>query len=240
MPEHHRREPDTMHPTCTICTHPLRPDTAHRTTCTRCEHRIRAHLRELPLHQPLLRALLRPDASPRTGTIHGGRAHAPLPVRADVISLIGPAPRGTVRDHTDDQAGPRPLLATLRAWTDVIVEERDVDGPPPGAGLPDLVRWLSAHLPYALQQPWAAALHDELRNAVHRCRNITRTEPRRRSLPAPCPGCLAFGLVEEDWQTYIDCEVCGRLLTRDEYDQHAATVLPALARTALALVVHAS
>ena len=69
-------------------------------------------------------------------------------------------------------------------------------------------------------------------------RSITRTEPRRRSKDAPCPSCGAFGLVEEDWRAYIDCTVCGLLLTLANYNFHVERVMPGLYRTALLIVTH--
>ncbi|MFI6337819.1 hypothetical protein [Streptomyces sp. NPDC050535] len=219
------------------CGRGLRPDEAHRAACGRCEHRIRGWLRELARQLPLLQASLQHERGATQGGPRGGRAHAPLPVRGDVLTLLGPAAPGPVRDPSGDQGGPVPIHALIRAWAELLADER-------GRPLPRLRPgetyggYLAAHLPYALTRPWIAELHQELADLIRRVRAITRTEPQRRPRPAPCPGCGAFGLVQEDWQTYIDCTVCGQLLTPDEYTAHAARVMPALYRTALLITVH--
>jgi hypothetical protein len=226
-----------MSTTCTIprCGRELRLDERRRSACGRCEHRIRAWLRELPYQVTLLQACLTPDRAPTTGNIHGGRAHSPMPVRLDVLTLLGPGADEAVTDPLGDQAGPTPLPAVIRSWAQLLAESR-------GKPLPRLrpgetyAGYLRAHLPYALTQEWIADLHDELAQAIRRARAITHTEPQRHPQDAPCPGCEAFGLVEEDWQQYLECTACGLLLTREEYTEHARTVLPPLYRTALMLV----
>ncbi|WP_329545545.1 hypothetical protein OG548_14300 [Streptomyces sp. NBC_01356] len=232
-----RRSREVTACTVTSCGRTLGDDEPHWKVCGRCEHRIRGWLRELPRQLPLLRASLRPDSGPTQSAIHGGRAHAPLPVRGDVLALLGPAAPGPVHDPEGDQAGPVPIHAVIRTWAELLADER-------GKPLP-LLRpgetygsYLAAHLPYALTRPWIADLHQELGELISRIRNITCTEPRRRPKTAPCPDCGAFGLMEEDWQAYIDCEVCGLLLTPAEYTDHAERVMPGLYRTALLIVTH--
>jgi len=220
---------------CTIrtCGRPLRPDEAHRTACSRCEHRIRAWLRELPHQLTLLQASLQPDRGHTQGALHDGRAHAPLPVRGNVLSLLGPGAAGAVADPYGDQTGPLPIDRLLRNWAETTAEHV---GLCPAPGLRPgrtWTAWLTAYLPWALTAPWAGDFHDELAELLGSVRAITCTEPRRRPKDAPCPSCGAFGLTEEDWQPYIDCTVCELLLTPAEYADHARRVMPALYRTAL-------
>lgn len=222
---------------CTICRRAHRgPGDAHRTACDRCEHRIRGWLHEIPRQLPLLEASLALDGGPAQGR-SAGRAHAPLPVRGDVLNLIGPAAPGPVADHRGDQSGALPILAQVYAWAEQIAADRGRDIPPfrPRA---DYTRYIAAHLPYACTQDWITDLHAELGEVIRTVRDITRTEPRRRDKDAPCPSCSAFALIEEDWQPYIDCTTCGLLLTHDEYVAHHQTVMPSLYRTALRLAVH--
>lgn len=219
------------------CGRPLHPDESHRTACGRCEHRIRAWLRELTYQLPLLQASLQHDRTPTQGSIHGGRAHSPMPVRLDVLNLLGPAAPGTVRDHPNDQAGPTPLPAVVRSWAQLLADDL-------GKPLPRLhpvrgyTSYLAAHLPYALTQDWIADFHQELGDLLGRIRAITHTEPQRHRQDAPCPSCQAFRLVEEDWQPYIECTGCGLLLTPAEYTDHAKRVMPGLYRTALRIAAH--
>jgi hypothetical protein len=52
-----------------------------------------------------------------------------------------------------------------------------------------LARWLLPHLPWALRQPWAGILADELPRHVGRLRSQWPTSERPVALPLPCPGC---------------------------------------------------
>ncbi|MFE7517261.1 hypothetical protein ACFU8I_39445 [Streptomyces sp. NPDC057540] len=219
--------------TCLICTHPAEHA---RTACTRCEHRIRSWLGEIPRQAVLLTASLELGTRPAQGFGGAGRAHSPLPVRADVLTLLGPAAPGPVRDTTSDQSDRPPVHAVLHAWADQLAEDLGHMLPPitPRAPYAD---YLARHLGHIVRTGWVALMHDELNDLVRRIRAVTSTEPRRRPMDAPCPACGAFGLGHLDWAAYIDCEACGLLLTPDEYTDHHAVVMPALARTALALLV---
>ncbi|MER7874847.1 hypothetical protein ABTY63_14990 [Streptomyces solisilvae] len=226
--------------TCIIpsCGRPLRQDESHRAACGRCERRIRGWLAEIPHQMPLLAASLERDGGgPAIGGT-GGRAVAPVPLRLDVLNLLGPAAPSTVTDQRGDQTGPVPILATLRDWAHAIADEQGK--PVPSRPGPLYTGYLAAHLPYVLTRPWVAELHAELHALIGRIRAITRTEPRQRPLSAPCPGadCRAFGLVQIDWADYIECTACGRLLTRAEYDEHAARVLPLLHRLAILIAAN--
>jgi hypothetical protein len=223
----------TTPPVCTICQH---RDPAGAQACPTCQAALRAMLTELRHQLVLLRASLTPGAS--TGAhVASGRATAPLPVRLDVLSLLGPAPTGTVRTHPHDQTGPVPILGTLRDWAAAIAAERGLRAP--ARTTPDqCLTYLADHLNWICAQPWVTDLHAELRAVVRTVRGITRTQPRTRPLPAPCP-CGAFGLQQTDWAEYVVCTVCRRQLTPQQYQQHAATALPPLYRLGLRLVLAA-
>jgi Zn ribbon nucleic-acid-binding protein len=231
------------HCAITDCSRTL-PDGAHRRVCPRCASRIRARLAELHYQLPLLQASLQHDRSPTTGTIHGGRATSPMPLRADVINLLGPGSNSTVVDPYDetrgDQAGPLPIHTHLKGWAEMTADHvrlASVPGLRPGRTWAD---WLDAYLPWILTAAWVGEFHQELAELLARVRSITRTEPQRHLQDAPCPSCDAFGLIDEDWQPYVECTACGALLTHTEYLDHARRVLPQLYRTALHLVVEAS
>ncbi|MFJ4907705.1 hypothetical protein ACIQCR_24680 [Streptomyces sp. NPDC093249] len=218
---------------CLICTHTTE---RARTACARCEHRLRGWLGEIPRHVVLLTALLEPGARTAQGYGGTGRAHSPLPVRGDVLSLLGPAAPGPVRDSSTapDQTGPAPVHAVLHAWADQLAEDFGHGLPPINPRAP-YADYLVRHLNHIVRTSWVALMDAELADLVRRIRAITSTEPRRRPMPAPCP-CGAFGLGRLDWAEHIDCEVCGRLLTPAEYADHHAAVMPGLARTALRLL----
>ncbi|MBB4987477.1 hypothetical protein [Streptomyces nymphaeiformis] len=219
--------------TCLICTHPAEQP---RTACTRCEHRIRGWLGEIPRQLVLLAASLELGSRPAQGYGGAGRAHAPLPVRGDVLTLLGPAAPGPVRDTAGDQGGPQPVHAVLHAWADQLADDLGHVLPPINPRAP-YAAYLARHLGHITRTGWVALMHGELADLVRRIRAVTSTEPRRRPADAPCPACQAFGLGRTDWETYLDCEACGLLLTEAEYADHHAAVMPPLARTALGLLL---
>lgn len=219
---------------CLICTHPAEHP---RTACTRCEHRLRGWLTEIPRQLVLLTASLELGTRPAQGFGGAGRAHSPLPVRADVLTLLGPAAPGPVHDAAGDQSGPTPVHAVLHAWADQLADDLDHMLPPVNPRSP-YAYYLARHLGHVVRSGWVASMHAELADLIRRIRAVTSTEPRRRSLDAPCPSCEAFTLGHLDWDAYIDCEACGLLLTPDEYDAHRATVMPPLARLGVLLTAH--
>lgn len=245
---------------CTIaqCRRPLRAHEHRRGVCDRCARRMSGWLHELDLQRILLQSMLVPGSNgPAQGSVHGGRAHSPLPARGDVLTLLGPGASSTLADPYGDARGDQdagmPLDAVLRGWAEATAEHIRLraDRPEPGSSAATGPRatpwlrpgstwstWLVAYLPWALTAPWAGDLHTELDDLVQHARRITHTEPRRRPKSAPCPACGAFALVEEDWQTYIECTLCEALLTPHEYELHAQSVMPTLYRTALLIAAH--
>ncbi|MFE6816030.1 hypothetical protein [Streptomyces sp. NPDC057677] len=211
---------------CLICTHTAETP---RTACARCEHRIRGWLAEIPRQLVLLTATLELGTRPAQGYGGAGRAHSPLPVRADVLNLLGPAAPGPVRDTAGDQSDRQPVHAVLHAWADQLADDLGHLLAPINPRAP-YADYLARHLDHAVRSSWVALMHAELDDLVRRIRTVTTTEPRRDTLQAPCPSCSAFALGRTDWESYIDCAACGCLLTVDEYDAHRALVMPPLAR----------
>ncbi|MFJ9979665.1 hypothetical protein [Streptomyces cyaneofuscatus] len=224
------------------------PDDSPRTGCEACEYRAHTWLRELPRHLPLLTDMLRPDTGPaqRGGT---GRAHAPLPIRLDVLDLLGPGQPVPIADPHGDQTGGIPMTALLMGWARYLAQEHQavrVDqhgtvhlepctGPWPrgGATVPALCRWLDAYLPYAVGRPWWDDLYEQVEQLIRRVRRITHTTPRTRALDAPCPQCSGWSLVEKEDELHISCTLCPALLTPDEYAAHRTVTMASLARTVL-------
>ncbi len=226
---------------CSACGRQLLPTEIHQVVCSRCEHRMRGWLRELPHQYTLLVASLhRERQGPATTVRSSGRAHAPAPAREDVLNLLGAGAPGTVRDTQDDQTGPAPMHEVLHAWADQLADNRDEALLPARPGKLH-TGYLTAHLPYAMRQPWYPFMHAEIGILIQQVRDITRTRPRRYALPAPCPrpDCVAFQLVREDWQLHIHCEACGLQLTEEDYTAHESAVMPPLYRTAVLLVARA-
>ncbi|MEU8704179.1 hypothetical protein [Streptomyces sp. NPDC048565] len=234
-----------MDTTCSIC-HGHAP--AEHYLCDACQYRLHTWLREIPQHLPLLQDLLRPGSGPaqRGG---GGRAHSPLPVDLRVLDLLGPGHVVPWVDAHGDQTGGVPLEPLLYGWARYIASElpsvhRDAHGTVRiqpctgpwarrGADVPAWCAWLQAYLPYAARQPWAHAMYEQLEETVHRIRRLTHTRPGSRPMDAPCPGCSGFALQEREDELHISCTVCSVRLTREQYADHRAVVMPGLVRTAL-------
>lgn len=220
--------------TCALC---RRPDPSGAHACAACQADLHTALTELRHQLPLLRATLAPGASPRAGTSAGGRATAPLPVRLDVLSLLGPAAPGVVRGQPADQHGPAPLVGVLRDWAYAVADEQHKRRPAavPATAAETYTDYLRDHLPWICHRDWVHEFAGEVRELLGVVRGITCSEPRTRVLPAPCP-CGAFGLTQRDWSDVVACSVCDRHMTRQAYDQHAATVLPPLYRLSVLIV----
>lgn len=209
--------------TCAIC---RRPDPTGAVACAACQAALHAQLTELRHQMPLLRASLQPGASPHAGSIHGGRATAPLPLRTDVLSLLGPAAPAPANVHPGDQTGPAPILAVLRYWAYAAADGQG--RPRPAARTVETyTRYLTGRLNWICSQPGAPKFAAALGEVLATVRSITCTAPRTRPLPAPCI-CGVFGLTARDWSDWITCTVCNRRMTRGQYEQHSAAVLPPL------------
>lgn len=231
--------------TCSIClTAPCEDD---RHACRACAYGIRAALAEIPRQLPFLRASLERDGGPaQRGS---GRATAPLPGRLDTLDLLGPGQPVPVADPHGDHTGGIPLTALLHGWATYIAAEVPAivhrPGHPPmvtvcdgpwarrGTGITAWCSWLTAYLPYAAGRPWVGTFAEQLDDALARVRAITRLTPQRRPKMAPCPNCSGFALLEVDGEWYIRCEACPRVMTREEYAEHARQVLPPLTQLAV-------
>ncbi|WP_320784160.1 hypothetical protein [Streptomyces sp. CRN 30] len=199
---------------------------AQQLLCGPCVHLIGVWLTaELPRQITVLEASRERET---TGVSAGGRTvhpTAPLPGRADILNLLGPAAwDDTVRDPygeaREDQHGAVPIAGTLTAWARVICDDERHWNPPTSTSPLALAAWLArpAILGWAARRPWAGDLHDELDSMMRTIRATTRISPRRRAVPQPCPRCDSLTLVETDHQLYVECsdENCQALYTRDE------------------------
>lgn len=220
--------------------------------CEACQYRMRCWLREIIRQLPLLHAVLRPDTGPaqRGGS---GRAHSPLPVDVRVLDILGPGHVVLLDDPHGDQTPGVPLGPLLYGWARYIASEfpsvyrdaHDTERIQPctgplargGTNVPALCAWLQTYLPYVARQSWADAMYTQLEDVVHRIQRLTHTRPGSRPMDAPCPDCSAFGLQEREDELHISCSVCSVRMTREQYDDHRAAVMPGLVLTALRIQV---
>lgn len=204
------------------CSRELRP---HETAgaqqlCDPCIHRARDILRSIPAALVVLHGSLQRERSGDTG--RAGTREAPLPCRADVLNLVGPAAVGDIRDPHGDQIGARPIIGVLSDWTRVVLEERAIDGPTVWTEQA-LSGWLTSQLGWISQQPWASEAVSELRSLDRAIRGILQVDVRTRAVPRPCPTnhCQMMTLSRTDWDRYIRCSNCGGCWTVDELNDDA-------------------
>lgn len=192
--------------------------TAQQTLCAPCVDVMGVWLRELPLQIVVLKGSRQRET---TGARSGGRTvhrTAPLPGRADVLNLLGPAAwSDQIHDPHGDQHGPLPIAGVLIPWVRLIAEERRWN-PPVSLAPEDLALWLAQPKPlaWAGRRPWAGDMRDELDQLMRTVRSTTSLRPRRRAVPQPCPRCDSLTLVATDHQLYTECGTCGSMYTRDE------------------------
>ncbi|MDT0476220.1 hypothetical protein RM863_29255 [Streptomyces sp. DSM 41014] len=202
--------------TCTRALNAAERD-AGQTLCTPCVDIIGVWLRELPLQITVLEGSRQRES---TGAGTGGRTvhrTAPLPGRADVLNLLGPAPWTPVHDPHSDQHGTPSIVGVLIPWVRLITEELRWN--PPVSLTPDgLAVWLARPRPmtWASRAPWAGDYRDELHELIGTVRATTSLRPRRRAVAQPCPRCDSLTLTAVDHQLYTECSTCESMYTRDE------------------------
>ncbi|GHH87879.1 hypothetical protein [Streptomyces capitiformicae] len=213
-----------MSAACTAphCSRELR---AHETAaaqqlCDLCIHRARAILASIPAALVVLHGSLQRERSGDTG--RAGTREAPLPCRADVLNLVGPAASGTVHDPHGDQIGQQPIAGVLGSWVRLVCEERRINGPI-RYRVEDLASWLSNQLGFAATKPWGAELVSELNDLMWQIRGIARIEIRTRAISRPCPRCQLMALSRTDHDMYTRCSGCGSSWTDAELNADAVT-----------------
>jgi hypothetical protein len=149
----------------------------------------------------------------------GNPVHPSLPLREDVLSLLGPSSRQAVTDARD-QVGPVPLLEVLASWAAVVTEERHLT--PVRRNVVSLVDHLTRHLEWIAEQSWVADFYREVEDLLRITRRITMTEHHVELLRGvACPSCGMFSMVRNtpgDWAA--ECRFCPsvRLDDRDYAD----------------------
>ncbi|MFG2748050.1 hypothetical protein [Streptomyces xanthophaeus] len=189
--------------------------------CDPCLHGMRGWLASIPNQMIVLReGSMQREVSGGTG--RSGTKTAPLPGRLDTINLVGPAAVGRVDGPLDDQLGDVPIVGVLGGWVQLVIEERPAK-PPTAATEITLAAWLTLHLGWSSQQPWAGEMRSELHDMMRSIWRITSLQPRTRAISRPCPrdACQMLTLIERDWVQYIECTSCGGLWTKSELNADA-------------------
>ncbi|MGK5728938.1 hypothetical protein [Streptomyces sp. URMC 124] len=202
--------------------HDLTPVFGQPVHCTRCADRARTKLLDLP---ELLAAVwleaVHGSRGPKAGTIG----------RSPVTPRWPGEPSRILTDH---------IVGGLLTLEDDIRSLRHLNdrrtGVTEGAAATAAVRFIGTHLDWALtEHPAASEAHDRLSanpaaqiQAWHRAAvRFTARDALTERYAAPCPRCDLLGLYRADGDNYIECRniTCGMLLTRAEYDAHAAQLV---------------
>jgi ribosomal protein L37AE/L43A len=158
--------------------------------------RLRTQLAQIPELLTYAHLALLPGAAPQGGRVSGGSTEAPLPLRLDVLDLLGP--------RHDDEPGPD-LLAS---WAETVIADRQRANDWTGwvrvpytltrersASL--AVRYLLLHHPFAITRPYARDYAAEI-GALHRALDRTAGRPIPHARPArmACPHCQMITVME--------------------------------------------
>lgn len=191
--------------------------------------RLHRQLTELPGLLAHAQLSLQPGSRPRGGHVTGATRTAPLPCRLDVLSLLGPAATGTVRDPYGDQDGLTPVAGAVDTWARLIAEESGVQ--PARWTLGEELAYLAQRdvLAWSVQQLWADEYAAEIGDVHRRLTPLAMLQPRRRLMSLPCPRCQLLSLVQEDGRD-IECTnpTCKVILRQEEYDRRADAYAEAL------------
>jgi hypothetical protein len=161
-------------------------------------------------------------ADPNSGEVLGKTWHREPVLRPDGTQDVFAA---------GDQTGPVPLTGWCDAWVQHWRELRGGAGYREALPVPTidrLTRWLR------MRVDWAASYADsavddmaaELHEQVRMLRRVTHMAPVRKAVA--CPGCETTGLVQFPNSRWIECRMCGRLLSGLEYDQLQAVKIDLL------------
>lgn len=172
--------------------------------CRRCYTTLERRLAETPAYLDLIPAYLGGHTTSRGD----GRGSTAWPVPLNI----------TAHDVLQDYA------AKLSSWTVEVCEERNLRGP----DFPDprvLSGWLLHQLDWIVQQPWARAFSEEVRELTQAAEQVANARHHRYRLEPPCPSCNATELGRWDGSDQVDCASCGRSWPETQYNALVRVVL---------------
>lgn len=201
---------------------------------------LRTQLTQLPELLAWAHLALLPGSAPRGGRVTGATRTAPLPCRADVLSLLGPAATGAVHDEYGDQDGGVTVDGLLADWVRAIIAERQAANDWTGwVRLPGrldeatatvAVRYLLFHHDWAVGRVFAGTYAAEI-GQLHRTLNgMTGMPLAGRPVRMACPKCRGLTISERSDGMRQCCDPdCAAVLSRDEHAERAEQVLAELA-----------
>lgn len=175
----------------------------------RAAHELRYQILAIPTLCELAYEDLAPSSHRGTGMPTGSRT-PPLPVREDILSLLGPAPAGDVHDPYGDQTGPVPVITVLSSWCEVIWGY-------PVTSITTACSLLLKHHNRACEADYAADYAREISDLHRTLAHLAQayTPP----LALRCPSCTQYTLAQDPGRGYhcLDPD-CAVRLDPDLYD----------------------
>lgn len=201
--------------------------------------RLHLQLAQLPKLITLAHLALLPGSAPAGPRVSGATREAPLPCRADILSLLGPTSTGG-QLHADDQAE-HPNVRAVIGWARHVIAARQQANDWTGWVRPAYameretpvsvaIRYLLLHHYWTVRQEFAAGLADDVRQ-LHSALNRATGEPLLTRLHRTvCPRCQGL-TVQEQADGRLSCADpdCAIVVTRDEYEARAVRVLEEIA-----------
>ncbi|WP_354393073.1 hypothetical protein [Streptomyces atratus] len=145
---------------------------------------------------------------------------APLPLRLDVLSLLGPSADQVLSG--EEQEGPVPVVGVLSSWADLVAEQTRQK--PVSHTVSTLTQFLLDHVEWVCRQAWVADFAEELEGLMKTLRRVSGIEPVRILLPTTCPTCDLRVMVREEGSGWAaECRYCPAVkLSAREYGQLVA------------------
>jgi hypothetical protein len=192
--------------------------------CQRCRSRLSSLLIQLPSLAAWLEENIAATSNPNGPKISGSRED-PMPLRPDILDLVGPTSSREISVTLDpnavEQYGEPSLLDVIGSWCLLVSEERNDDWPPRN-DLTTLCRWLHSQLDWIVAQLWVDDLLSNLQDTARKAERLAPRDPEHRWLKPPCPSCNRKALVFTRG-IGIACQAkiggCGRTWEDDEYDR---------------------
>ena len=181
--------------------------------CRKCQGRIRRELAELDD----LAAFLAVTLPALTGPLDAGRVTG---------TPVAPSPS----PHADDL---NELLTILLDWENAYRGLREWPSPPRRDFLADVlttcIAWLGHHLDGILATDFATEFGEEILMWHREMASKAKAGSGVHRKPARCPRCQLMLLTWREGDDYVACgnPDCGRLLSLDEYEHHAAVLAAA-------------
>lgn len=201
--------------------------------CLKCYGRLRTQLVELPAIAAWL-YVNQATTQRAAGDRVSGSSEDPIPLRVDVLDLIGPAARNAAHAARlsfengtfDDQQGDPGIEPFLRAWAERLHWDHEVPWPD-DTTISGFVGYLTADLRWISDQPWVDELWTELRELHQAASRVAPwREPTHREKGGVCEECEATGtLVTHPGDGVVVCEKrfggCGHRRKQTEYEFRA-------------------